>query len=75
MDIPLCTGCRERDARLAKLEAELAKQQQAMRRLEATVQRLAERLAQYEPEVRREGGARPSGSEKQQHQIRWRMAP
>lgn len=68
MEIPSCSGCLERDARIAslqarvtQLEADAKKQQQAMQRLEATVDRLTQRLAQYEPEVKRE--ARPgSGS-------------
>jgi uncharacterized coiled-coil protein SlyX len=61
MDVPSCNGCHQRDAviasleaRLAKLEAEATIQQQNLRRLEATVHRLTERLAQYEPEVRHE---------------------
>lgn len=58
MDAPICTGCREREARLANLEAELAKQQQTIQRLEGNVRRLTERLAQYEPEVRRESTSR-----------------
>src|ERR1700691_450489 len=70
MDIPSCNGCRQRDAviasleaRLAKLEAEAAIQQQTIRRLETIVQRLTERLAQYEPEVRHEGhGPGPGGA-------------
>src|SRR5215469_16214781 len=37
----------------------LDKQQQTIHRLEATVQRLTQRLAQYEPEVRREAPAAP----------------
>jgi hypothetical protein len=64
MDVPGCDGCRQRDAaiagweaRAARLEAELARQRQATQRLEAAVRRLTERLAQYEPEVRREGGS------------------
>jgi hypothetical protein len=69
MDVPGCNGCRQRDAaladleaRAARLEAELGRQRQATQRLEATVRRLTERLAQYEPEVRREGGpAGPAG--------------
>jgi transposase len=67
MDVPSCHGCRQRDAvianleaRAARLEAEVAKQQQAIQRLEGTVRRLTERLAPYEPEVRRE--ARPGDS-------------
>jgi transposase len=68
MDLPLCSGCRERDAliaslqaRVAQLEAAAARQQQTMQRLQATVDRLTQRLAQYEPEVEHE--ARPgSGS-------------
>lgn len=66
MDIPDCTGCRQRDgviarleARVAELEATFAKQQQ---RLEAMIRRLTERLAQYEPEVRREAKPRAGGS-------------
>jgi transposase len=69
MDIPGCTGCHQRDAviasleaRLAKLEAEAARQQQTIRRLETTVHRLTERLAQYEPEVRQETGNGGSGA-------------
>jgi transposase len=64
MDAPSCTSCRQRDAviadlqaRLARLEAEHAHQKQTTQRLEATVQRLTQRLAQYEPEVSREGTA------------------
>jgi len=70
MDVPSCPGCRERDAiiagleaRLAKLEAAFTTQQQTIQRLQATVHRLTERLAQYEPEVRQEGhgpGASPT---------------
>lgn len=71
MDVPSCNGCRQRDAviadlqaRAARLEAEVARQQQAVQRLEATVRRLTERLASYEPEVRREArsGDAPSGT-------------
>jgi transposase len=40
------------------------KQQQTNQRLEREVQRLTERLAQYEPEVRREGTGRASAGEK-----------
>jgi len=40
-----------------------AQQQQAIERLEAAVQRLTERLAQYEPEVRRDAPSGPSGPE------------
>jgi transposase len=71
MDAALCTGCRQRDAviagqqaRLADLEAAVAHQQQAIQRLEAAVHRLTERLAQYEPEVGREGSPGPAPSEK-----------
>jgi transposase len=39
------------------------RQQQTIRRLEAQVERLTERLAQYEPEVRRETTSRASGGE------------
>jgi transposase len=69
MDEPGCNGCRQRDAaitgleaRLAQLEAAAALQQQAMRRLEATVHRLTERLALYEPEIRQEKGDRGAGA-------------
>ena len=69
MDVRSCTGCRQRDAviadleaRAARLEAEVAKQQQTIQRLEATVRRLTERLAPYEPEVRREGRSGDSAS-------------
>jgi transposase len=61
MDTSVCTGCCERDAviadlqvRLSNLEAEFARQQQTIQRYQASIQRLTERLAQYEPEVRRE---------------------
>jgi hypothetical protein len=71
MDAPFCTGCRQRDAviaglqaRLADMEAEVAHQQQTMQRLENTVHRLTERLAQYEPEVGREGSPRHAPAEK-----------
>lgn len=70
MDTFDCNGCRQRDAviagleaRTARLDAELAKQRQTIARLEATVRRLTERLAQYEPEARREFGRRPPDSE------------
>jgi hypothetical protein len=39
----------------------IEKQQQTIQRLEATVERLTQRLTQYEPEVRREGGSAPAG--------------
>lgn len=59
MGVLSCDGCRQRDvviagldARVAALEALCAKQQETMRRLDSTVQRLVERLAQYEPDVR-----------------------
>jgi transposase len=64
MDTPVCAGCRERDARLAHVEAELAKQRQTAQRLQAMVQRLTERLAQYEPQVRREGQSSDSACPK-----------
>ena len=61
MDTPSCSGCRQRDAviarletRVAQVEAELTKEQQTTQRLGATIRRLTERLAQYEPEVQRE---------------------
>jgi transposase len=64
MDVPSCHGCRQRDAIIARLQARLdelettvAKQQQTIQRLEANLHRLTERLAQYEPEVRRESPA------------------
>ncbi len=41
----------------------VVEQQQTIRRLEATVQRLTERLAQYEPEVRREATPRDAAAE------------
>ena len=50
------------EARLAELEATVAKQQQIIQRLEAMVRRLTERLAQYEPEVQREGRPRDGDS-------------
>jgi transposase len=49
------------EARLARLEAELAKQRQFAQHLEANLRRLTERLAQYEPEVRHERGSRQPG--------------
>jgi len=71
MDAPLCTGCRQRDAalaglqaRLADLEAAVAHQQQTIQRLEATVHGLTERLAQYESEAGREGSPGPAPAEK-----------
>jgi transposase len=61
MEPILCTGCREREAvnaslqaRLAQLEADAASQRQALQRLQATVDRLQQRLQQYEPEVQHE---------------------
>ena len=64
MDISPCNGCRRRDAviaglegRVSRLEAELARQRQLAQRLEGVVRRLTERLAQYEPEVRREANS------------------
>jgi transposase len=60
MDVSSCIGCRQRDSRLAILEAALAKQQQTVQRLEGDVRRLTERLAQYEPEVQRERASRES---------------
>jgi transposase len=64
-----CNGCRRRDvliagleARVTRLEAALAQQRQLAQRLTASVQRLAERLAQYEPEVRHEGHGRASAA-------------
>ncbi len=71
MDAPSCSGCAQRDAviaglqaRLADLEAECARQRQVIQRLQAAVERLTERLAQYEPEVRREGGPPGTAPEK-----------
>ena len=65
MDISPCNGCRRREAviaaleaRVSRLDSELTKQRQLTQRLEGVVQRLTERLAQYEPEVRREGNSR-----------------
>jgi transposase len=69
MDISPCAGCRRRDAviagleaRVARLEAELAEQRQIGQRLQASLRRLSERLARYEPEARQEANARVSGS-------------
>jgi transposase len=69
MDTTSCNGCRRRDiliagleARVARLEAALAQQRQLAQRLTAMVQRLTERLAQYEPEVRHEGHGSASAS-------------
>lgn len=69
MDVPSCNGCRQRDvviagleARLAAVEALCARQQETIRRLEGTVRRLVERLAQYEPEVRDEAGGGVPGT-------------
>lgn len=70
MDVPHCNGCRQRDgviagleARLVALEALCAKQQETVRRLEGTVRRMVERLAQYEPEVRDEASGRASATQ------------
>jgi transposase len=57
-----------RDARDGRLAVEqlldiIDRQQQTIRRLEARVERLTERLAQYEPDVRRETTTRASGGE------------
>jgi hypothetical protein len=65
----LCNGCRERDAlianlqaRLAQVEAEHARQQEHIRRLQTTVDRLLQRLQQYEPEAKHErSGSDPGG--------------
>jgi hypothetical protein len=61
MDVSNCHGCKQRDARIADLEArrgelerQAAQQQQTIQRLKTTIDRLTERLAQYEPEVRGE---------------------
>src|SRR5438552_15144589 len=69
MDIANCPGCLQRDAiiarlesRITELEATVAKQQQTIQRLEITLGRLTERLAQYEPEVRREAKPHNAGS-------------
>jgi len=69
MDISLCNGCRQRNAliagletRVAQLEAEVTRQRQIAQRSATALQRLTERLAQYEPEVRREKGNGESGS-------------
>ncbi len=62
---------RQHEARIAQLElrlAELERDNQRLRadnqHLKAEVHRLTERLAQYEPEVRHEGTAGESGSER-----------
>jgi transposase len=57
------------DARNGKLSVEplldiIEKQQQTIRRMEAKVKRLTERLAQYEPEVRHETSGRAVDSER-----------
>jgi transposase len=69
MDVPSCSGCRQRDllsarlqARVDELQAKVAHQQQTIQRLEATVRRLTERLAPYEPEIRREITPSSTGS-------------
>jgi transposase len=71
MDVLSCNGCCQRDAligslqaRLVTLETEVAKQQQTIQRLEAKSERLTERLAQYEPEVRGESSAGDAASER-----------
>lgn len=71
MDIPACNGCRQRDrviaqlqARVANLEAEVARLHQVLQRQEATILRLTERLARYEPEVCWETSAHASDSSK-----------
>lgn len=71
MELPRCTGCLERDAllaslqaRLTQVEADAARQQQTTQRLQAAVDRLTQRLAQYEPEVKHEArpGSGPTGA-------------
>lgn len=71
MEVLNCNGCRQRDAvivglqtRVAELEAAFAQQQQSLHRLQVYVRRLTERLAQYEPEVRREMTQRESEAER-----------
>ena len=61
MEPTLCTGCRERDAviadlqaRLAQVEAGKARQDELIRRLQISLDRLQQRLEQYEPEVKHE---------------------
>jgi transposase len=61
MEPTLCTGCRQRDAliadlqaRLAQVEAGKARQDELIRRMQTTLARLQQRLEQYEPEVKHE---------------------
>jgi transposase len=54
MDQPLCPGCRERDARIAALEARVASGEETIRRLKYELDRIKQRLAPYEPAIQRE---------------------
>jgi transposase len=79
MDQPPCLGCQERDARIAVLEGRVAscerrideslglveKRDQAIDRLKYELDRIKQRLAQYEPEIQHEktpSTSRPDGS-------------
>jgi hypothetical protein len=70
MDVPICNGCRQRDAVIASLEARVtavedlcSKQQETIQRLQSAVSRFVERLAQYEPDVRNEAKGRSSANQ------------
>jgi transposase len=84
MDVPTCEGCRERDARIAKLEAEVAELRTLVRELQARLNRNASNSSlppsanppQAPPPVRKEPtGRKPGGQPGHTAHLRVRLPP
>jgi transposase len=84
MDVPTCEGCRERDARIAKLEAEVAELRQLVRELQARLGQNASNSSlppsanppQAPPPVRKQPtGRRRGGQPGHSAHLRHRLPP
>lgn len=84
MDVPTCEGCRERDARIAKLEAEVAELRTLVRELQARLNQNASNSSlppsanppQAPPPVRKEPtGRKPGGQPGHTAHLRVRLPP
>src|SRR5579859_919719 len=84
MDVPTCEGCRERDARIARLEAEVAELRTLVRELQARLNQNASNSSlppsanppQAPPPVRKEPtGRKPGGQPGHTAHLRVRLPP
>jgi transposase len=84
MDVPTCEGCRERDARIAKLEAEVAELRTVVRELQARLNQNASNSSippsanppQAPPPVRKQPtGRKPGGQPGHTAHLRVRLPP